>query len=289
MEHTITLKGQGAEPRLNLRAALLTRHDPRNHRNSRTVDPERLRRNSGGDGARVQHGGGARDERHRRECGWRRASRHGREALRRRPRPHRGPGGAALARRPDRAVHARRQPGEVAPRAHDLVLRDLPAAAAPARLRPLPGGVRLPVQLLLRSGRAAARASEARDVDAAFQRRGRGLPRACRRRHGRADARPAAGLPLRPDRARPAARGAAPGVARHRRAARPGAESPLSGLRSGMARAGHDAGAGALPPRPDGRGGDRPATSDDGRASPSTTRPRGTASSLRPSASPTGW
>ena len=29
--------------------------------------------------------------------------------------------------------------------------------------------------------------------------------------------------------------------------------------------------------------------SDDGRASPSTTRPRGTASSLRPSASPTGW
>jgi hypothetical protein len=28
MEHTITLKDPGAEPRLNLRAALLTRHDP---------------------------------------------------------------------------------------------------------------------------------------------------------------------------------------------------------------------------------------------------------------------
>ena len=76
---------------------------------------------------------------------------------------------------------------------------------------------------------------------------------------------PPPGCPLRPDRTRPAARGAAPGAARHRRAARPGAESPLSGLRSGMARAGHDARAGALPRRPDGRGGDRPAISD-GRA-----------------------
>ena len=100
---------------------------------------------------------------------------------------------------------------------------------------------------------------------------------------------PPPGRPRRPDRARPAARGAAPGAARHRRPARAGAESPLPGLRSGMAGAGHDAGPARFLARPDGRGGDRPGSRTAGRASPSTTRPRGTASSLRPSASPTGW
>jgi hypothetical protein len=54
MEHTVTLKGQGAQPRLALRAALLTRHNPRNHRNSRSVGPEGCAESTGD--ARVQPG-----------------------------------------------------------------------------------------------------------------------------------------------------------------------------------------------------------------------------------------
>src|SRR6056297_1474839 len=77
-------------------------------------------------------------------------------ALLPRPRPeslsvrHTGAGGLRGA------VHARRQPHEMAPRSHQLVLRALPAAGAPAGLRPLPRRLRLPVQLLLLHGGADA-------------------------------------------------------------------------------------------------------------------------------------
>ncbi len=50
-------------------------------------------------------------------------------------------------------VHAGRQPYEVAPRPHQLVLRDLRASRPFARLRAFPSRLRLLVQLLLRSGR----------------------------------------------------------------------------------------------------------------------------------------
>ena len=52
-------------------------------------------------------------------------------------------------------VDARRQPGQVAPGPHHLVLRDLRARAEPARLSAVSSRASLPVQLVLRGGRAA--------------------------------------------------------------------------------------------------------------------------------------
>ena len=60
----------------------------------------------------------------------------------------------ALPRGPDRPVDARRQPDQVASGPHLVVLRDLPAAARLAGYAPVPPGVRLHLQLVLRDGRA---------------------------------------------------------------------------------------------------------------------------------------
>ena len=80
-----------------------------------------------------------------------------------------------------RPVDAGREPDQVAPRAHDLVLRAVPAHAASAGLPRLRRRLRLSVQLLLRRGRPAPCAAPARPDHAAGQRPGRGLSRPCRR------------------------------------------------------------------------------------------------------------
>ena len=84
--------------------------------------------------------------------------------------------GAALRRGRDGAVDARREPREVAPRAHELVLRDLRARAGRAGRAAVPPRVRLPLQLLLRRGRAAAAAARARPPLAAAPRGRAPLP-----------------------------------------------------------------------------------------------------------------
>ena len=48
-------------------------------------------------------------------------------------RHHRGAGRAVVTRRPDGAVDAGRKPDQMAPRPHELVLRDLPARTVAAR------------------------------------------------------------------------------------------------------------------------------------------------------------
>ena len=63
-----------------------------------------------------------------------RRSRHAARRLSPCPRLHRGARRAAVPRRPGRAVDARRQPHQVAPGAHHLVLRDVPAACQADRL-----------------------------------------------------------------------------------------------------------------------------------------------------------
>ena len=83
-----------------------------------------------------------------------------RRSVLRRPYTYRGARRAAVGRGPDGPVDARREPDEVAPRAHDVVLRDVRARRHRPR-RALRRGVRLPVQLLLRARRPAVRASRA--------------------------------------------------------------------------------------------------------------------------------
>ena len=60
---------------------------------------------------------------------------------------------AAVRRRPGGAVDARREPDQMAPGAHDLVLRDVRAARGGGRLPAVPSRLRLPVQLVLRGCR----------------------------------------------------------------------------------------------------------------------------------------
>ena len=160
-------------------------------------------------------------------------ARRARRAVPHRAAVHRGAGRAALGRGPDRADDARRQPDEVASGAHDLVLRDLRAGAARAGLRRGRSGLRLPVQLVLRGGRAPARPPAAGLPHPPRHRRDRRLP-ARRRRSGR---RPAGrgdhARGGRSGRARPAPRAAAPGAAAHGHQARPRHQPAAPGLRPG--------------------------------------------------------
>src|SRR5262249_35117952 len=97
--------------------------------------------------------------------------------------PADGPAGrAAFGRGLPGAVDARRQPDQVAPRPYVLVLRDLRARRGAAR-----AFIRLPVQLVLRGGRAAPSAAGARSVVAAVARRRAALSAANRRARARAD------------------------------------------------------------------------------------------------------
>ena len=93
-----------------------------------------------------------------------------------RPGPHRDVGRAAVAGGPDRPVDARRQPDQVAPGPHHLVLRDVRARPARRRLRALPPGLRLPLQLLLRGGRASGIPGPSGAWSPARRRRGRRVP-----------------------------------------------------------------------------------------------------------------
>ena len=111
----------------------------------------------------------------------------------------------------------------MAPRAHDLVLRDLPARADAHRLRRLRSRVPVPLQLVLRSRRPASSAAATRPALAPDRRRGRALPRARRRRDGEADRplrRRRVARRRRARRARPAPRAAAPRAAAHGHQAR---------------------------------------------------------------------
>src|SRR5690606_23183503 len=93
------------------------------------------------------------------------------------PRGDRGAGGRAAGGGPAGPEHARGEPGKVAPGAHDVVLRDLRAPGGAARPAPVPPGLRAPVQLVLRRGRAAVRPPAPGPVDAPDARRGAALPR----------------------------------------------------------------------------------------------------------------
>ena len=101
-----------------------------------------------------------------------------------RPVDDRAPRRPARRRGPDRAVDARRQPDEVAPRPHDVVLRDVRARRARRRLPAVRRAVPVPVQLLLRGRRAAARPAGAGPHHPSGHRGGRRLPRARRRGDG---------------------------------------------------------------------------------------------------------
>ena len=70
----------------------------------------------------------------------------------------------------DQVVQAngRREPDQVASRAHDLVLRGVPAEALPARLPRVRRALRILLQLLLRERRPAAAARQARAAHAAL-------------------------------------------------------------------------------------------------------------------------
>ena len=88
---------------------------------------------------------------------------------------------AAERRRPDRAADGRRQSDEMAPGAHDLVLRELHPQAALAGLPRVLGRLRVLLQLLLREQRRAAAARAARAADAPVSAAGARVSRLCRR------------------------------------------------------------------------------------------------------------
>ena len=100
-------------------------------------------------------------------------------------------------RRDDPAV-PRRLAGQMASRAHHLVLRDLRAARPCAGLPAVRRALRLPVQQLLRGRRRAPPAAQARDAQPAVARRGARLARrmSTRRWSGRCRALPPAALEL---------------------------------------------------------------------------------------------
>ena len=89
------------------------------------------------------------------------------QAVHGRPHLHRAARRAAVGRGPDGPVDARRQPDQVAPGAHHVVLRDLRAAPACARLPRLRSRLRVSLQLLLRGRRPAPSAAPARHAHAA--------------------------------------------------------------------------------------------------------------------------
>ncbi len=74
----------------------------------------------------------------------------------------------------------------MAPRAYDLVLRNVPARAAAHRLRHLRSRVPIPVQLVLRDRRTSTSSQRTRLGVATERRGGRVLPSARRRGHGEA-------------------------------------------------------------------------------------------------------
>ncbi len=118
-----------------------------------------------------------------------------------------------------RAGNARREPAEVASRARHLVLRELHRCAVRARLRTLPPGVRLSLQLVLRDRRAVLPAALARAAVASDRRGGVPLPGPRGpgdRGHDRHRRRRRLGRGCPSDRARAAPRAAAPGAAPHR-------------------------------------------------------------------------
>ena len=146
---------------------------------------------------------------------------------------------APLSRRgPDRPVDARREPDEVAPGPHDVVLRDVRPRAARAGYRRYDPRVRLPVQLVLRGRRPAALPRRTRAHHAPGRRRDR-APTAST--STTAVQRLLVGRPstahVRARRARAAPRAAAPGAApdghqaRARRATR--CARPTASCRSG--------------------------------------------------------
>ena len=108
----------------------------------------------------------------------------------------------------------------MAPGAHVVVLRDIPAGTLAARLRTVRSRVRLPLQLVLRRrGRPVPAVGPGPRVQARDRGGGR-LPPACRRRHGRTP-RPGSGPSHgRAGRARHPARATAPGTADHGHQAR---------------------------------------------------------------------
>ena len=181
-------------------------------------------------------------------------------------------------------VHAGREPGQMAPRAHDVVLRDLRARAEPARLPAVRPGVPRAVQFVLQRGRREAPAAGARHAVAP------GLDEVLAyRRHvdaamhqllaGATAARRTVG----PGRPGHAPRAAAPGTDPHRPEAPAVAQSAAAGVPEALAaHAGPRARArlDLLRRRSCRKSGTR-AT-----ASASTTRRRGIASGWNPSASP---
>ena len=177
-----------------------------------------------------------------------------RHALRSRPRRDAGARRAAVGRGLRAAVDARREPGQVASRAHDLVLRDLRARAARARATRrstrVPRAVQLVLQRRRRTPSAAASAAccRARRSTTILAYRAHVDARCATLLARRADHR-AAGA----DRARPPPRAAAPGADPHRRQAPAVAQSaearlsqpwprtpaPPAGGRAALARASH--------------------------------------------------
>ena len=118
--------------------------------------------------------------------------------------------------------------------ARHLVLRDLRPRRQRARLRALPGAVLVPVQQLLRGGRAALRAPRPRPPQPPGRPRRRGLPRQRRRPDARPRRRPGRRLPRQGgahDRARVPPRAAAPGAAADGHQARPLPQPPAAGVR----------------------------------------------------------
>ncbi|CAA9353687.1 MAG: hypothetical protein AVDCRST_MAG40-3032, partial [uncultured Gemmatimonadaceae bacterium] len=184
--------------------------------------------------------------------------------LRRRARAHRGAVRAARRRGLRGELDARREPHEVAPRAYELVLRDVRARAARPRLRADRRALRLLVQLVLRAGGGAALPRAARARHAPHGRGGLRLPGA----RGRARAAPPRARGRRPRapgargrRAGAAPRAAAPGAAAHRHqarlldepdASRVPAAPPRGGRGAARARVARARGRG-VPDRPRGR------------------------------------
>src|SRR5581483_11220328 len=160
-------------------------------------------------------------------------------AVRRRPPRHRAVVRPVVAGGLPTPVDAGRQPGEVAPGAHDLVLRDVRPRASRRELSAGPPAVQLPVQLVLRGRRRPPPAAAAGDTVAA--RTGRGVRISCGR--GRADGPAVAddwcgtvrGDRAGPD-ARPAPRAAASGTDPDGYSARIQFESTAAGIRGTGAR-----------------------------------------------------
>ena len=205
------------------------------------------------------------------------------------PSGHAGARRAAVGRRLPGAVDARREPDQVAPRAHHLVLRDLRAralrAAASCPSTPLPRAV----QQLLPGRRRAAPARAARPDHAADAGRGEALPRQRRRAHAAPAGHRGAATPSwrRARHARPAPRAAAPGAAADRHQAR-AVVQPDARLREALADDARAAAAAALVRLRRRADRARPRRRRSTAPSASTTRRRATAPTPRRSSSPRG-